>query len=299
MIATRRHLVIGLLLAGLCCASAFAADSVNKAPADRPSRASGVGEKVKSKRLLLLGQSPDGHPWRTHEYLAGLRILSQCLEPVDGLQVRIVNADEPWKQGPALIDQADGVVVFLSQGAKWAHQDPARLEALQRLARRGGGLVALHWGMGGKDAQYIEEFVKLFGACHGGPDRKYKVVTVTTEIAASRHPIMQGVGPIEVHDEFYYQLKLAQPAEGLAPLLKVPIEGRLYPVALAWDRPDGGRSFAFSGLHFHENWRLEPYRRMVTQAVLWTIKTPVPAAGLPLHFSEHDLTLPRPKPETP
>ena len=49
------------------------------------------------KRLLLLGQGPDGHPAAAHEYVAGLRILHKCLEKVPNLEVKQVLADEPWR----------------------------------------------------------------------------------------------------------------------------------------------------------------------------------------------------------
>ena len=45
------------------------------------------------RRLLLLGQGPDGHPPAAHEYFAGLRILKKCLDRVEGLQATIVNAN--------------------------------------------------------------------------------------------------------------------------------------------------------------------------------------------------------------
>lgn len=246
--------------------------------------------------LLLLGQQPDGHPWGTHEYLAGMRILTSCLADVPGLETTIKSADEPWTEGPTLIDRADGVVLFLSEGAKWVHQDPARLAAFKRLAGRGGGIVALHWAMGCRDAEYIEEFVKLAGGCHGGPDRKYLVAETIARVAAPDHPIMRGIEPVRVLEEFYYQLKFIQPPGQIVPLLQADLEGGPQTVAWAWQRPDGGRSFGFSGLHFHNNWRLEPYRRMVTQAVLWTNELEVPETGLKLQFDEEDLRAPRPKP---
>jgi hypothetical protein len=32
------------------------------------------------KKLLLVGQGPDGHPPETHEYLPGIKVLGRCLE---------------------------------------------------------------------------------------------------------------------------------------------------------------------------------------------------------------------------
>jgi len=252
-------------------------------------------EGLKTKRLLMLGQSPDGHPWSTHEYMSGLGILAKCLQDVPGLQMVIERADEPWERGPELIDGADGIVVFLSQGAKWIQQDPARLAAFQAFQARGGSLVVLHWGMGCVEARYIDAFVKLFGGCHGGPDRKHKVVRVRAEAASSDHPIVNGIGGFDVEEEFYYALKFVKPAGTVTPLLKVSIDGNTETVAWSWQRSDGGRSFGFSGGHFHRNWKLPEYRRLVSQGILWTLDLPVPPAGLPVNVAPKDLVLPERK----
>jgi type 1 glutamine amidotransferase len=243
------------------------------------------------KKLLLIGQGPDGHPPASHEYMAGLKVLEKCLKPVAGIEVTTVRADDPWTEGPELIGRSDAVVVFLSEGARWFGADAKRQEALTKLAARGGGISVLHWGMGTKDAKYIDAFVKVFGGCHGGPDRKYKELETEAEPADARHPILAGVGKFRVMDEFYYELKFVKPEGTVKPLLRVRIDGKEQVVAWAWERPDGGRSFGFSGLHFHANWKLPEYRRLVAQGVLWTLKMPVPKDGLPVEVTEADLRL--------
>ena len=255
-------------------------------PAEKPA--------PRPKRILLIGQGPDGHPWNTHEYMAGQRILASCLQPVKGVQIVVVNAKGAWKQGPELLDGADGIVLFVSQGGRWLQQDKRRLAAFQRLGKRGGGFVAIHWGMGARMAKDIKGFVALFGGIHGGPDRKYKVVTTSTELAAPKHPILKGIKPVTLKEEFYYRLKLAKYGK-LTPLLKAEIDGEKHTVAFAWERPGGGRSFGFTGCHYHQNWKHDAYRRMITQAVLWTVDV-TPPAKLPLNFQERDLAKPRPRP---
>lgn len=88
------------------------------------------------KTVLLVGQGPDGHPPTTHEYMAGLELLAKLLDGTDGLKVRIAKADEPWSDGPAVLQDVDGVVLFLSEGARWCQAQPRRQEALTRLAAR-------------------------------------------------------------------------------------------------------------------------------------------------------------------
>jgi type 1 glutamine amidotransferase len=241
------------------------------------------------KKLLLVGQGPDGHAPQSHEYMAGLRVLAKCLQRVPGVEVTVVRADGAWKDGPELLARADGVVLYLAEGAKWASADPKRKAALRQVAARKGGLVTLHWAMGTREAAPVEDFVRLFGGCHGGPDRKYKVLQ--TEAHVLPHPVTSGVKDFRVRDEFYYRLKFVKPEGSVKPLLRVTIDGTPETVAWAWERPDGGRSFGFSGLHFHDNWRLEQYRRLVAQGVLWSVGLPVPKEGLPVDVAEEDLRL--------
>jgi type 1 glutamine amidotransferase len=234
------------------------------------------------RKVLLLYQGPDGHPPTTHEYEKGMKLLHKLLEKVPELETTLVKADEPWQDGPERLAKADGAVLFLAEGAAWLSRDKARRAAFQDLARRRGGLVALHWAIGTKDAGNIKPFVDLFGGCHGGPDRKYKVVSTEALLVDRMHPLCRGLGHFKVRDEFYYRLKLHDSRAELLPMLQVEIDGKLETVAWAWQRPDGGRSFGFSGLHFDDNWQLPEYRRLVAQAVLWTNQVAVPRDGLPV-----------------
>jgi type 1 glutamine amidotransferase len=245
----------------------------------------------KVQRVLLLGQRPDGHPFSTHEYMAGVNIMAACLQKVPGVQAIVIQADDPWTDGPELLDGADAVVLFLSEGAKWMGSDAKRLAAFQRLAERKGGLVCLHWGLGCKEEKYIADFLALFGGCHGGPDRKHQVVTKTLALASPGHPVLQGINPVEVHEEFYYRLKFPKSEPKVTPLLHVPIDGETHTVAWAWDRPDGGRSCGFSGGHFHDNWHKPEYRRLLAQSILWALRLPIPEGGLDVTLDDKTLKL--------
>ena len=250
----------------------------------------------KTQRILLIGQAPDGHPPGTHEYRAAASLFAKMLAPMDRLQTIVVSADGDWSEGPELLDGADAAVVFVSEGAKWLQGDSKRLAAFQALAKRGGGLICLHWGMGTRDAKFIPAWVELFGGCHGGPDRRYKVVNVKTQLATPSHPILRGVSPVELREEFYFKLKWTQQAEQITPLIQVRIEEEVHTVGWAWERPDGGRSFGFSGLHFHENWKLESYQRMLAQSVRWVLKREIPKGGVRVNLEPADF-VPPPQPD--
>ena len=256
-----------------------------------PSTASAAGAD-KPTRLLLLSQGPDGHPAGTHEYRAGQRALKKLLSTTPNLEITIAEAGEDWPADPTVLDDVDGVVLFVSEGAKWLHTGARRKELLARFAERGGGLVAYHWAIGTRAAEPIDGFVKLFGACHGGPDRTYKVLeTSLSPVGSSKHPILEGVESVRVQEEFYYKLKHVKD-DGLTWLMEADIEGAGQPVAWAWQRADGGRSFGFSGLHYHENWSQPTYQRLMAQGVLWTVKRTPPKEGFPAKLTTEELKLP-------
>ncbi|MEN9573557.1 MAG: hypothetical protein RL514_1412 [Verrucomicrobiota bacterium] len=239
-----------------------------------------LGFAAESKRLLIIGQGPDGHPPGTHEFMPGARVVERLLKPFPAVQTTLLRADEPWADGPALLDQADGVVLLVTQGAEFMQRNPARHEAFKRLAARKGGLVALHWSVGAKDAKFIPGQLELLGGTRGGPQRKYKVLETDVTVANRQHPVVAGLANFRVHDEFYYRLDLKTGAPGFTPLLTARVEDQDEVACWAWQRPDGGRSFGYVGLHFHAHWGREDYQRLVTQAVLWTLGQPIPKDGV-------------------
>lgn len=242
-------------------------------------------------KLLLLSSAPDGHPVTTHEYVAGQQILARLLRDVPNLEITQVKAEGDWRDGPEVLAKADHCVLFVSEGAKWVNADPARREAFKKLAERKGGLSVLHWGMGSKDAENIDVFVQLFGACHGGPDRKYKVLEAKCT-PATDHPATLGMKSFSQKDEFYYALKHDPNNKDLKSLLTARIDDREEMVAWAWERKDGGRSFGFSGLHFHANWQQPEYQRLVAQSVLWTTQVPQQPLEFPAKLTAADFQLP-------
>ena len=232
------------------------------------------------KKVLLIGQQRD-HPPGAHQYMAGLRVLAKGLERCPDLEVSIMQADEPWPEGPRALGNVDCLVLSLGQGGRWIQNDPPRLAAIQQLADNDTGIVAIHWAIGAQDGKYITPYREMIGGVHGGEDRKYIFTESDLVPLAPRHPVMTGVPGLKIKDEWYYQLKMS-PQGQVVPLLAALIDDQRETVAWAYTRPNGGRSFGFSGMHYHENWQNESLRRMIVQAVLWTLKLPIPEQGIPV-----------------
>lgn len=244
-----------------------------------------------TKKILLIGQSPDGHIPATHEFMAGLRVIDKLLKPIAGIETKTVNADDPWTDGPKLLKEADCAVIMVTQGGRWMQSDPARYKAFKEFVAKGGAVVALHWSVGAKDPQYIQGQLKILGGTRGGKQRKYTTVEADLKVVNKKHPIMTGVKDFHVYDEFYYRLDLLKNDPGFQPLLQVRLDEKDETVCWAWNRPDGGRAFGYVGMHFHKNWELPEYRRFITQGILWTLKMPVPEGGVSVDIDPDDLKL--------
>src|SRR6476620_427019 len=88
------------------------------------------------RKLLFIGTGPDGHPPTTHEYMYGLKVLEHTLKGEKAIEITVVKAEGKWEQGPELIERADGIVLFVSEGAKWLQLEEKRFAAFQKAAKR-------------------------------------------------------------------------------------------------------------------------------------------------------------------
>jgi type 1 glutamine amidotransferase len=103
------------------------------------------------------------------------------------------------------------------------------------------------------------------------------------------HPICRGWNEYELHDEFYLNPTIADKA---TPLLQVTVKGTPVVVGWAYERPDGGRSFATTLGHFYRNFQQDDFRRMIVNAILWSAQVEISQSGSTVNLSEEHLILP-------
>jgi len=88
---------------------------------------------------------------------------------------------------------------------------------------------------------------------------------------------------------------------GSNPTVMAAVEaGEPQHVAWAYERPNGGRGFGFTGGHFHQNWQQDDFRKLVLNALAWTAKAEVPADGVksrPVSDIDLELNQDYPKPK--
>src|SRR5947209_3399539 len=137
-------------------------------------------------------------------------------------------------------------------------------EQVQKLIDSGAGFVNIHYAV-----EYpTTEAHRVLGWLGGYYETGFSInphwradLRVTPE-----HPSTRGVKPFAILDEWYYNIRFRTDMSSITPILRAvpPDETRRTPAArahpgreeiLAWafERPGGGRSFGFTGGHFHRN----------------------------------------------
>jgi hypothetical protein len=237
-------------------------------------------------KIVLLAGSPSNKPGQ-HEYFAGCALLRAWLATVPG--VAPVMVADGWPKNEAVLDGARAVVFFMDGGPKLPFLTPERRAKVQALADAGTGFIVLHQAVD-CPADLAASFKEWFGAvfqpdigCRGHWDVKFDSV--------SPHAVTSGMKPFELlKDGWLYNLHFAK--KGVTPLLAAQMPntsrktadakshaGRAETVAWAFERPNGGRSFGFTGCDLHASWAVPDQRRMLVNALLWCAGLPVPATG--------------------
>jgi type 1 glutamine amidotransferase len=255
----------------------------------------------KLAKIVLVAGTPS-HPPGTHEYLATQAILKGLLDQTPGVHVTIVR--DSWPKNPRILEGARTIVWYTDGAKNHPLLDAARAGLIESYLDKGAGFVALHYGLNvGKElgARMLPWLGGVFDPEISAGTGAVKWTPAFKGLPP--HPITRGVAPFAINDEWYFNMRFVPGMKGITPLIKaVPPEeyraksadakqfpGRAEIVAWAYDRPGGGRSFAITTPHTHEDWANEGLRRLVVNAILWTAKLEVPKGGAKVAFDPADL----------
>jgi len=135
----------------------------------------------------------------------------------------------------------------------------AQIDGLASWVRSGGALLALH------SATVIGESGPGLGELLGGVFVSHPPpFTFTVYPIFGGHPITAGIQAFAIHDEFYMEMH--------TPAVQVHMlafdRGVAYP--MTWSKTEGrGRVVHVAPGHSREVWDLEPYQRLLLQAIDW------------------------------
>ncbi len=227
-----------------------------------------------------------------HEYVAGCAVLADLLKQTPGV-FPVLALD--WPKKPETLAGAKAVVMLFDGGDKHGLLTGDRMAQVQQLADDGAGLVHLH--------QLIDYPKDLGDRARGwmgaafekGFSQRAHWVTEFSKFAD--HPVSRGVTPFKIDDGWLFKLKFVPEMQGVTPLLRTVSSkaasqelGDDTIVAWLYNRPNGGRSFTFTGTHLHKSLAEEGYRRLLVNSILWTAKVEIPTGGAPVRLTTEEVS---------
>ena len=257
-----------------------------------------------TKRVVFVS-GPRSHGYGSHEHNAGNLLLAKQLSQAHP-RIETAAYTDGWPEDEKAFKGADAIVMFCDGGG--GHMVLPHLDQVDELAEQGVGIVCLHYAVEVPEGEPGDRFLDWIGGYFEeyysvNPHWRAKFTSLPD------HAITRGVEPFVIHDEWYYHMRFREDMENVTPILtamppKKTLRGwepgdeahhhhgnkhvyesvvkKKQPQHLAWayERPNGGRGFGFTGAHFHWNWGHDHFRTLVHNAIAWAAKAGVPEGGV-------------------
>ena len=256
------------------------------------------GSVSQNKKVVFISGKPS-HGRMKHEHRAGNMILAKRLNE-SGLPVEaVVLEDIGYPKDESVLEDASTIVIFCT--GHGGHVLNPKLKEFDALMKKGIGVIMIHWATEAVSGAPGDKFLEWMG---GFCDLNWSVNPHwKPNFKPRKHPIWNGVQPFSVDDEWYYHMRFVEDRTGLTPILtdvppmetlkrpdgmrsgnpsvrKAVANGESQHVAWAYERPQGGRGFGFTGGHNHVSWQDDNYRKIMLNAILWTAGMEVPENGV-------------------
>ena len=253
----------------------------------------------KKKALLLAGRK--SHGFGAHDHTAGCALLANLLN-ASGLPI-----EAEWhsleKDGWPTSDKlgsASTIIIYADGGG--GHPFNAHLDELAALAKKGGGIGCIHYGVEvpkGASGDAMLEWTGGYFEAHWSVNPHW---TANFKHLPG-HAMARGVKGFSVNDEWYYHMRFRPEMKGVAailtdiptlstltrpdgphsgnPTVRQEVENK-EPQHVCWarEREDGGRGFGFTGGHVHWNWGNNQFRKLILNAIAWSAGLDVPEHGV-------------------
>lgn len=245
------------------------------------------------KRILFIAGSKSHGPGE-HEYRAGSLLLAKALNEQSGLAVK-AEVVSGWPEDTKVLKAASALIIFDSSTSSIGRH----LEEVDAMAKRGVGVMFMHYAVH-PSPQIGESFYRPWtgGAFESG--FSVNPFWIADLEALPNHPVARGIlKPVRAYDEFYYNIRFRAERKGVLDLAtatptmdnmvmvnnlwtKEGYNGLNQKQTLLWgtEREDGGRGAGFTGGHYHKNWALDDYRKLVLNTIVWVAGMEVPEGGV-------------------
>ena len=235
-------------------------------------------------RIALIAGKKSHGPGE-HEYKKVVDLLGKKLEQQhEFIDVRVFY--DGWPTDDENLRDANTIVIYSDGADKKETDHPVliggRAKYLDSLIDKGAGLVAIHYSTIAPGEKPNAPFLKWIGGHFdyesGDTPNKWfsKIETRDFQVypATPEHPILSGVKPFSVNEEFYFKLRFPENKENVTPILTLDPEKKDWERVVGWaiERPNGSRGFGYTGGHFFKNFEDANIQRMLLNAILWTAK---------------------------
>ncbi len=257
----------------------FALPAAAQNPADPPVEQLPTDPKL--AKIVFVAGSTYYKPGE-HEYVGACAVLMDLLKQTPGV-APVLAID--WPKKPETFAGAKAIVFLIDGGDKHPFLKDDRFAQMQKLLDSGVGMVQLH-----QVADYPTDFgdrVRAFAGAAWEKGYSQRAHWVHEFKDFPKHDIFNGVTPFSIDDGWLWTLRFAKDPKGVTPLLrtwnpkaKAAKKSDLEDV-VAWtfERPNGGRTFTFTGGHLHASLAEAGYRRFLVNGLLWAAKQDIPATG--------------------
>ncbi|WP_207423566.1 ThuA domain-containing protein [Desertivirga brevis] len=256
-------------------------------------------QKGKKKVVLIAGEK--SHPAGTHEYIKTVRLIKTMLDNsnVSG-EVKTEVHLHGWPSNENTLNDAD-LILFVSDGNDGYNfgdvpfMTPSRMEVMEKQMKRGCSLSLIHFSTFAT-YNHGQSILKWAGGYFDWQDSKgnrhnyssLKEMEAELKPANTVHPILNGIKPFQLKEEFYYNMRFLESKEGLTPLLEAPAlkgnPGTGNIVSWALQRPDGGRAFSSTMNHYYSNWGNKDYRKFMLNGIAWAAGIDIPENGVEARY---------------
>ncbi len=245
-------------------------------------------------KIVVIAGRPSHGPGE-HEFNAGARLLVKCLKE-SNLGIEPVLVTGGWPRDESVFKGAKSIVFFMDGGGGHPMINPREhLKTIGAFMDQGVGLACLHYAVEFPKGEVGDQVLDWLGGYYetNYSDNPHNKTLVTPR---ADHPISRGVKTFTANDEWYFKIRFRPDDARVTPVLVaetlVGHDKKTYNdqvVAWATERQDGGRSFGFTGAHFHKNWGDDDFRKLVLNAILWTARVDVPSGGVKSDVSDEEL----------
>lgn len=206
---------------------------------------------------ILLSFGDKDHGLDEHDYPRWLERWSKLLPLADGISVATCH-DFPTAEQFVAAD----VVIFYSANGGW---DTNAIAILDDYQKRGGGLVYLHYAIGGRNE--FQALADRIGFSFGLSAFRHGEMNLT--FTKQEHPITKGLPTLQLLDESYW--RLGGDPKRVSVLANSEEEGSPQPQVWTLEKQNGR---VFGCIPGHYTWTFDDplYRLLVLRGIAWAAK---------------------------